>query len=105
MNETGPGDGVLQGTTGWLKSANPSVIGFLIPIMIGLFYFFLGWLDNTTEIWPRHDGGIDGCFVLGGVVALGIAILVIRKTKKVGIWRRIATVFFSSLAAAVFVVI
>jgi hypothetical protein len=94
-----------QKKTGWLKSANPSLVGFLIPTTIVLFYFFLGWLDNTTELWPRHDRSIDGCFWLGGIFALGIATVAIRYSKKVAIWRRIGIVFFSSLAAMVFVVI
>ena len=91
--------------TAWLRGINPSLVGYLIPTTVVLFYLVLGRLDNTTELWPRHDDRIDGCFVLGGIVALGIAATVVRYTKKVAVWRRIATVFFGSLAAAVFVVI
>jgi len=71
------------------KSLNPKLTGFLIFITVSLFFGFLSWLDDTTELWPRHTTSIAACFLLAGFVALAVATTAVLRSSKLTAWQRI----------------
>jgi hypothetical protein len=101
MSELEVNGGDVKKHRGWLKSINPSILGFGIPLAVVGFYLGLGWLDNTTELWPRHDDAISGCFWLGGLVALLIGTTLALKLKDPSVWMRIRVIVPLSLIGAI----
>jgi hypothetical protein len=97
MSEVEVNGGRREGHKEWLKSVNPSVLGFGIVVVVVGAYAFLGWLDDTTELWPRHDESIETCFWLGGFVALFLAATIWLKSKGNSFWQRLRMIVPISL--------
>jgi hypothetical protein len=101
MSELEVNGGDDNNSKGWFKSLNPSVVGFCIPLAVVGFYALLGWLDDTTELLPRHDDSMNVCFCLAGLVAILLAVIVAIKSKGKSLWLRIRLIVPISLIGAI----
>ena len=61
----------------------------LLAGLMWLAYFIMSWFDNTTELVPDHTGVLNWCFVLGGLGALGAAVVVLAHWKSLALAQRI----------------
>ena len=70
-------------------------IGLLALVLLGAA---LGWLDNTTELTPDHEGVLRGCLVLAGLGGLISAFVPALCGKKGAVGSRVVRALALALA-------
>lgn len=85
----------------WTKA---SWIGFATPIVFVLLYLGLERLDDTTELYPAHNGSLEACFWIAGLAGIIGCAVTIRKLKA-AVWRRVWTAFCLALVCSLTVLL